>query len=402
MALARLTERRPALVAGGLGTSAERWWLWPAALWLVSRLISTAFLAAFAGRQEQSSWTPAGPDLLDYSTMWDAHWYFIVSVAGYPSELPLDDEGHVGENAWAFMPVYPMVARVLTAVGLPWEAAAVLVSVAASLAFALVAYRLFAEIAPGRERFALAIVLLSPTAPVFQLGYAEPLFLLLLAGALLAWRLRAWPWLWVLLPVLSLTRPGGLAFALALGLWFLIRHGRERAGFPARERWMLVGLGAWSALWGFGWLLACTLVTGSTSAYLETELSWRSAYIGRQELVPLTPWPIGLEWWFGPWWPLWLVGIVGAAVALLAGPWRRGVALEPRLWTIAYLLYLAAVWFPQSSTWRLLMPIFPAAVLVAAVRPTWARALLLGACIVLQPVWIWFCWHVNGADWTVP
>ena len=398
MALAGLTERRSGLVAGG----AERWWLWPAALWLVSRLISTAFLAAFAGRQEQSSWTPAGPGLLDYSTMWDAHWYFIVSVAGYPSELPLDDEGHVGENAWAFMPVYPMVARILTAAGLPWEAASVLVSVAASLAFALVAYRLFADIAPGRERFALAIVLLSPTAPVFQLGYAESLFLLLLAGALLAWRRRAWPWLWVLLPVLSLTRPGGLAFALALGLWFLIRLSRDRAAFATEERRMLVGLGAWSSLWGFGWLIACTLVTGSASAYVETELSWRSAYIGRQELVPLTPWPIGLEWWFGPWWPLWLVGIVAAAVALLAGPWRRGVALEPRLWTIAYLLYLAAVWFPQSSTWRLLMPIFPAAVIVAALRPTWARAVLLAACIALQPVWIWFCWHVNGADWTVP
>jgi len=398
VALARLTERR----AGLLPDSAERWWLWPAALWLVSRLISTAFLAAFAGRQEQSSWTPAGPGLLDYSTMWDAHWYFIVSVAGYPSELPLDDEGHVGENAWAFMPVYPLVARLLTAVGLPWEAASVLVSVAASLGFALVAYRLFADIAPGRERFALALVLLSPTAPVFQLGYAESLFLLLLAGALLAWRTRAWPWLWVLLPVLSLTRPGGLAFALALGLWFLIRLSRDRAAFPVEERRMLVGLGAWSALWGFGWLIASTLVTGSATAYVETELSWRSAYIGRQELVPLTPWPIGLEWWFGPWWPLWLLGIVAAAVVLLAGPWRRGVALEPRLWTIAYLLYLAAVWFPQSSTWRLLMPIFPAAAIVAALRPTWARAVLLAACIVLQPVWIWFCWQVNGADWTVP
>ncbi len=398
MALARLTERS----AGLLPSGAERWWLWPTALWLVSRLISTAFLVAFAGRQEQSSWTPAGPGLLDYSTMWDAHWYFIVAVAGYPSELPLDDDGHVGENAWAFMPVYPMVARLLMAVGLPWEAASVLVSVAASLAFALVAYRLFADIAPGRERFALALVLLSPTAPVLQLGYAESLFLLLLAGALLAWRKRAWPWLWGLLPVLSLTRPGGLAFALALGLWFLIRLSRDRAAFPAAERRMLVGLGAWSALWGFGWLIACTLVTGSTTAYVETELSWRSAYIGRQELVPLTPWPIGLEWWFGPWWPLWLIGIVAAAVALLAGPWRRGVALEPRLWTIAYLLYLAAVWFPQSSTWRLLMPIFPAAAMVAALRPTWARAALLAACIALQPVWIWFCWHVNGADWTVP
>lgn len=394
MALASLTERGARL--------AQRWWLWPAALWLVSRLASTAFLAAFAGRQEESAWTPARPDLLDYSTMWDAHWYYIVAMSGYPSELALDDSGHVGENAWAFMPVYPMLARMLMLTGLPWEGAAVLLSLAASLAFALVAYRLFAELAPGRERFALAIVLLSPTAPVLQLGYAESLFLLLLAGALLAWRLRAWEWLWVLLPILSLTRPGGLAFALALGLWFLLRWWRDRDGFAARDRRMLVALGAWSALWGFGWLIACTLVTGSVTAYLETELSWRSAYIGRQELVPFAPWPVGLEWWFGPWWPLWLAAIVGAAVALLAGPWARGVGIEGRLWVIAYLVYLAAVWFPQSSTWRLLMPIFPAAAMLAAVRPVWARGMLLAACLALQPVWIWFCWHVDGYDWTVP
>ncbi|GAA3603458.1 hypothetical protein [Agrococcus terreus] len=394
MALRELT-RRPA-------PAAERWWLWPLALWIVSRLVSTAFLVAFAGRQETNSWTPAAPDLLDYSTMWDSHWYFIVSQSGYPSEPPLDDDGHVDENAWAFMPVYPLLARALMLTGLPWEGAALLVSLATSAAFAVVAYRLFQEIAPGRERFALAIVLLSPTAPVLQLGYAEPLFLLLLAAVLLAWRLRRFEWLWVLIPVMSLTRPGGLALALALGLWFLWRWWRERDGFDAAERLGLVRLGLWSALWGFAWLLACTVVTGSLDTYLETELSWRSAYIGRQELVPFTPWAIGLEWWFGPWWPLWLAGIVAAAVALLVGPWARDVALEARLWTIAYLVYLAAVWFPQSSTWRLLMPIFPAAVIVAALRPAWARAAVLGASIVLQPVWIWFCWHVNAPDWTVP
>ncbi|SDR74468.1 hypothetical protein [Agrococcus carbonis] len=394
MAHALLTER-----LAGLD---RRWWLWPAALWLVSRLVSTALLGAFAGRQDANAWTPARPDLLDYSTMWDAHWYFIVAMSGYPTELPVDDSGHVGENAWAFMPVYPMLARVLMLTGLPWEGAAVAISLAASLGFALVAYRLFAELAPGRERFALAIVLLSPTAPVLQLGYAEALFLLLLAAALLAWRLQRWEWLWVLLPILSLTRPGGLAFALALGLWFLVRASREREAFPAQERRMLVGLGAWSALWGFAWLIACTVATGSLASYLETELSWRSAYIGRQELVPFTTWPIGLEWWFGPWWPLWLAGIVLAAVVLLAGPWARAVGLEGRLWVVAYLVYLAAVWFPQSSTWRLLMPAFPLALVLAAVRPAWARGMLLAACVALQPVWIWWCWHVGERDWTVP
>ena len=394
MAVAALTERRPRI--------AERWWLWPLALWGVSRLVSTAFLGALAGVQKASPWTPAGPDILDYSTIWDSHWYYIVAVSGYPSELPLDGDGHIDQNAWAFMPVYPFLARVLMVVGLPWEGAALLISVAASAAFALVAYRLFESLCPGRERFALALVLLSPVAPVLQLGYAESLFLLLLAGVLLAWRRRAWTWMWALIPVMSFTRPGGLALALALALWFLVRWFGDRERFPEQERWRVAGLAAWSALWGFGWLLVCTVATGSLDAYVETELSWRSDYIGRQELVPFTPWLIGLEWWFDEWWPLWLVGIVGAAVALLAGPWARSVAIEGRLWTLAYFVYLAAVWFPQSSTWRLLMPAFTAAVILAGLRPGWARALVLAVSIALQPVWIWFCWHHGVADWSVP
>lgn len=383
-------------------TASAPWWLWPAGLWLVSRLVTTAFLAGFASRQGASSWTPAGPDLLDYSTMWDSHWFYIIATSGYPAELPLDDEGHVGENAWAFMPVFPMLGRAVMLLGVPWEAAAVGIALVASLGFALVAHRLLADLAPGRERFALALILFSPVSTVFQVGYAESLFLLLLASVLLAWRRRAWEWMWVLIPIMSLTRPGGLALALAIGLSLVWRWWRDRGGLPPREAAMLAGLAAWSCLWGFAWLIACTVVTGDLHAYLDTELAWRSGYIGRQELVPFTPWPIGLEWWFGLWWPVWTIAIVGAAVALLAGPWARDVGLEARLWTLAYLLYLAAVWFPQSSTWRILMPLFPAAAILAAARPGWVRALVLGASVALQPLWIWFCWHVNPPDWTPP
>ncbi|MEK6345434.1 MAG: hypothetical protein V4737_16595, partial [Curtobacterium sp.] len=60
-------------------------------------------------------------------------------------------------------------------------------------------------------------------------------------------------------------------------------------------------------------------------------------------------------------WPAALAIPLGlAAIAFLVWmPAARRVGLELRLWVVAYVVYLLAVFFPQSSTWRILMPIAP-------------------------------------------
>ena len=107
--------------AGGRGRGVWRalrgltslWWLRVAAIFAVSRVITTSILLIFAGRQEANAWTGASPGYVDFARIWDGHWYYIIAVSGYPSELPLTDEGRVGESAWAFMPVYRVVVRVI-------------------------------------------------------------------------------------------------------------------------------------------------------------------------------------------------------------------------------------------------------------------------------------------------
>ena len=78
------------------------------------------------------------------------------------------------------------------------------------------------------------------------------------------------------------------------------------------------------------------------------------------------------------------------------------LGVDLRFWIASYALYLLAVFFPQSSVFRLLVPLFPALGLLALPKSTTYRVLLVTLCVVGQWVWVQFGWWVDGADWTPP
>jgi hypothetical protein len=109
-----------------------------AVIYLTARVVTTLFFVLAASLSTSLSRFGADAGLADFVLGWDAQWYWLIAEDGYPSELPLTDSGDVAENAWAFMPVFAMVAKV---VGLPfgsWGAGAFLVSLVAGY-FACVA-----------------------------------------------------------------------------------------------------------------------------------------------------------------------------------------------------------------------------------------------------------------------
>ncbi len=392
------------------------WWVKVIVIFAASRVITTAIMLWFAARQETNAWTAARPDYFDFAAIWDGHWYYIISVVGYPTDLPMTADGHVAENAWAFMPAYPAVVRLfmeLTGQGFP--VVAVFVSVACSLAAALVFYRLMRLVVPGSTAmFAVVLFCVAPLSPILQVTYAEPMHLLLLTLALYLLVKRRY---WTLIPVIavmSLTRPSGLAFALTMLLhvayrWWMQRPGaRNRQAFPRRERVASIVVGLFSAFAGVAWLLIAWALTGSLSAYTDTELAWRAAYIGYGELVPFTAWVSAAGFW-APWLGMpqqtlliLLAIIVAGFFAVLLSPWSRRIGVDLRLWIASYALYLLAVFFPQSSIFRLLVPLFPALGLLALPKSKTYRALLVALCIVGQVVWVDIGWWVDGADWTPP
>ena len=382
------------------------WWLRVLVVFVVSRVVSTAILLAFAARQPANAWTGAHPGYFDFSRLWDAHWYYIIAVVGYPDTLPVTDTGHVGESAWAFMPAYPFLVRALMVVtGLDFAVLSVVVSVAFALGTALMFYRLMHLVLPsGTALFAVVLYCFAPLSPLLQVGYAESMQAFFLTLALYLLLKREY---WRLLPVvvvMSLTRPSGLAFALALGLHVVYRWvTRDRDPFERRDIVASVTVGIVSVASGFGWLVIAALVTGSPTAYTDTELAWRSAYIGYRELVPLTPWIHGAEFWVpGPLGIVLLVALVGAFAAFMFTRPVRRLGPDLRFWVASYALYLLAVFFPQSSTFRLLLPVFPLWGALAQPRSVVYRVALVALCIAGQIGWVYIAWWVDGYDWTPP
>ena len=388
------------------------WWAKVLVVFAASRIVTTSLLLAFAARQGPNPWTGAQPSYFDFARIWDGNWYNIIAVVGYPSELPITDDGHVGENAWAFMPGYPALVRLLLVLGFDFGVAAVLVSTAFALGAALVFYRLMARFVPGEAAlFSVVLFCFAPLSPILQVAYGESMFLFLLVVALYLLVQRRY---WVLIPVVAamgVTRPGALAFALVLLLhvihrWWLDRTGRE--AFPTRERVAAIVAGLSAAALGLAWVLVAGLVTGRISAYIDTELAWRSVYVGHDELLPFTPWFRAAEWWAN-WWGLppalliiALILIIALWVLLLFSPPARRLGVDIRFWLASYSLYLLAVFFPQSSTFRLLMPLFPALGAIAQPRSPVYRVVLVIVCILGQWAWIDIAWWVNGRDWTPP
>jgi hypothetical protein len=382
------------------------WWAKVLVIFVASRIVTTTLLLIFASMQQLNAWTPASPNYFDFATIWDGHWYFIISASGYPAELPLTADGHVGENAWAFMPAYPMFVSVLMWLGnTGFAETAVFVSVAFALAAALMFYRLMALVVPaGQAMFSVVLLCFAPLSPILQVAYAESMNLFfLILGLYLLLRRRYW-WLLLVIVPMSLTRPAGLAFALALGLhaiyrWFV----RRREPFPTRERVAVVVTGLFSAAMGFAWPAVAWAVTDSPTAYTDTELAWRAPYVGYTELVPFAGWIAGARFWIPePMGPILLVLAVGLFIAAMFTPAVRRLGVDLRFWVASYALYLLAVFFPQSSTFRLLIPLFPLLGALAQPPSRTYRILLVLACIAGQLGWTYIGWWVDGYDWTPP
>ena len=383
------------------------WWVRVVVVWALSRLLTTTIILVIATTQQQNAWTGPNPPYLAYASIWDGNWYKIVSFYGYPSTLPITNDGHVSENAWAFMPGYPVLITLLRfATGAQWEGLAVFVSVACGLAACLVFYRLMRRVlgADGQALFAVVLFCVAPVSPLLQLSYAESMYLLLLVIALYLVVTRRYGWLFVVVPIMAFTRPSGLAFALFLLLHTIVRFvTRARDPYPVRQRVLTMVLAVYSGILGLAWPALAWIATGDLMAYTDTELAWRAPYIGYGELVPFTAWFQGGNWWVGaPLGAILVALLIVVFVLIMLSPWVKRLGVDLRLWVASYGAYLLAVFFPQSSTFRLLMPMFPLLGAAAVPRSTVYRVVLVVVSVALQIGWLLICWAVYGADWTPP
>lgn len=377
------------------------WWLQVTAVYGSARLASAFIFMAAALHQGVNPWFAPKPDYWNFINIWDARWYGQVIAGGYPSVLPTDAAGNVQENTWAFYPLFPALAGGLSSLtGLKPAASLTLIAMLAGWGAALVVYALFRrKAAHGPAMWGVAFFATFPVSAVLQVPYAEPLSLLLLAAALLLVVRRQYLWAMPVVVLLCLSRPVGVPFAASLGLLLVIRAAArfrsERRSAPGEEAnslgdlAALAGLTAVAGLSALAWPAAAWAATGDPLAYTKTETVWRG-----HDLVPFKPWfDTGVDL-FGP-----VLGVlaplvfVGLFTALLFVPPVVRLGVELRLWCACYMGYLLVFLHPQTSTFRMLLPLFPLALGAALLSRSRAyRGAVVTMFLLLQIVWIVWLW----------
>jgi hypothetical protein len=84
---------------------------------------------------------------------------------------------------------------------------------------------------------------------------------------------------------------------------------------------------------------------------------------------------------------------VALFAAMLFLPPVRQIGVELRLWCACYMAYLVAFLHPQTSTFRMLLPLFPLALAAAlASRSRAYRGTVVLMFLLLQIVWIVWLW----------
>lgn len=378
-------------------------------VYLALRLVS-AVLLVLASRDQvvMQDWTGPTVEPIDMTVLWDGSWYRHIALNGYPHELPVDPaSGHVSQNAWAFYPLFPLLARALmSATGLGFPVVASALSLVCGLGAAVIMGRLLAERLGDRAALAtVAVWGAFPAAVALQIAYTESIAMLVLCALLWALMRRNWLVAGTLALLLGVTRPIAVPVAILVAVLLWLRW-RRRAGDPisggelAGGAFALVAAGV-SAV---AWPLIAWQVTGSRSAYTDTMAAWRAD----GQITPLKPW-LGMSQWafrdfdggnvYGP---VALAALATTILVLVCGPWATRLGPELRIWCLAYPAYLAVVLDPFTSIFRYVLPLFPLVAIVVVgswrapgwvetrVRWLWARAaVLVMVGIVGQALWIW-------------
>ena len=203
--------------------------------------------------------------------------------------------------------------------------------------------------------------------------------------------------------LMALSRPTGVPFAAMAGILFLYRlweawQGTGRRADPGRhhgkthgprELWALAALTAASGISALLWPAIAWATTGDIAAYTKTETVWRG-----HDLVPFKPWFDTGVLLFGPVLGLAAPFVFAAVFALflLSRPVAQ-LGTELRLWCACYMGYLIVFLHPQTSTFRMLLPLFPLALGAVLVSRSKAyRGAVLTMFILLQIVWVVWLW----------
>lgn len=346
-------------------------------LWLAGLLAFHLLPSGAAMQRGNLFWHQPVRAELEIWSRWDSEWYLLIADRGYQvgDELRALGLAHGSTATAGFLPLYPVLIRLLAPVTGP-VAAGVLISHVAFFAAIVLLFRFAAgEAGTGNGGpaglVAVAALAAFPTSLFLTAVYAESLFLALSLGAVWSARQERMLTAGVLGGLAALTRPFGILLVLPVLIeWW--RHRRTGARQWQRALPVLLIPGSFAVF-----LAYCQLVFHDPLAFFGRQTSWRGGFGG--------PWTAFLRWWeAGPA----VHGSHGStvelvfAVAALAGLVAMARVLSPSLTAYSAVCVAAALGSSLWSFGRLVLVVYPFFVLVGVLwgrGVRWPALLLVGA-----------------------
>lgn len=298
-------------------------------------------------------------------TLWDGQWYRDIAERGYNFDYSLSSKGLVD---LAFFPLFPLLAKLLGFLGIPFWLAGSLISAVSTLA----AFVLLFRIAYGFSRslwvglFAILPLALNPAFFVTISAYTEGLSLLLVAVVIYGLVNNRYPYVIAGLLIASVTRGVGIPL-LALILVVLAVEFWKNRKLTSRH---FLALGAAVFAAGF-WPLSVGMILGSVTASLEI----------------LSFWTVSTKY------PLWIVPVAAILIYLfhrLNGkmPWQW------QFWSVIYMVYIFSTTVMSAGIIRYaLMALLPLPILFERIPAKHRSKLYVAALIVLLPLGVyWQSW----------
>lgn len=387
-------------------------------IFAASRIVGWALFTVVGKQETFSPWSSTPMDYLSFVSIWDADWYRKIAEVGYPTQLPVDAAGRVKENTWAFYPLYPkFVAFWQNLLGGDYFVWAAIVSLLSGFIAAVIIYAVFkasvervravsgktgGESSASLALWGVALFSFAPIAPVLQVAYAEAFNLMFLAACLYFLIKKQWFFAVPFAFLASLSRPVGVPLGACAGiLWFIAfvksslahpenhepSHGWGNA-FRAHSAQLISALLICAS--ALLWPVIAWMKTGRIDAYTATETAWRHS-----DLFLVQPWFEQSIHYFGLLGPIIFIVLILVFVAFLTSATVRSVLDSTLLvWCASYAGYLVLFLNPQSSLFRMLLPLFPLALALVAFSVSRAyRFTLLVGGTALQFGWVGWLWH---------
>ena len=231
------------------------------AMWLSSRIIICISMLAIAPLLPVPEGGVAATFSWDAFLAWDSVWYQKIVTFGY--EYINDGK----QYSIAFLPLFPLLIRVVMLTGLPFNIAGLLVNNLSFLAALILLYSWIEDYDPSAARWATATLAWCPLSLFCTVIYTEGLFLLCSTAALRAFDKQQYVQTAFWGALSTATRSPGFALIPA----FLIVSFKEKRGVKA----YLASFATASGILLFS--LYCQMKFGDALAFVHVQKGWRES-----------------------------------------------------------------------------------------------------------------------------